>query len=172
MISYKERLAKVKTFIFDVDGVLTDSSLLLFKGEILRTLNSKDGYAIQYAIKMGYRIVIITGGNSLDVKDVLLSLGVNEVCLSSFNKLSVYNRLKTKYNMVDEEVLYMGDDLPDYEVMQNVGVASCPQDACMEIKQISHYQSPFNGGQHCVRDVIEQTLRVQHKWFSEKAFEW
>lgn len=172
MISYKERLKKVTTFMFDVDGVLTDSSIILYNGEFLRKLNSKDGYALQYASKLGYKIIIVTGGNSEDVKSALLGLGINEVHLSSFNKLNVYNELKQKYNLSDEEVLYMGDDIPDYQVMNIVGVATCPQDAAIEIKAISHYQSPFNGGQTCVRDVIEQTLRVQHKWFGDTAFEW
>ena len=158
--------------MFDVDGVLTDSSIILYNGEFLRKLNSKDGYALQYASKLGYKIIIVTGGNSEDVKSALLGLGINEVHLSSFNKLNVYNELKQKYNLSDEEVLYMGDDIPDYQVMNIVGVATCPQDAAIEIKGISHYQSPFNGGQTCVRDVIEQTLRVQHKWFGDTAFEW
>jgi 3-deoxy-D-manno-octulosonate 8-phosphate phosphatase (KDO 8-P phosphatase) len=92
--------------------------------------------------------------------------------LSSFNKLSVYNSIKNEHKLVDEEILYMGDDIPDYHVMSEVGLATCPQDAAVEIKNISHYQSPFNGGRHCVRDVIEQTLRVQNKWFTLEAFEW
>ena len=172
MISYKEKLKEITTFIFDIDGVLTNGDILVFKGEMVRTLNSRDGYALQYAVKMGYRILVITGGTSVEVKNRLLELGVHEVHLSSFNKLAVYTELKQKHNFSDEQVVYMGDDIPDYEVMQQVGVATCPQDACIEIKHISHYQSPFNGGRHCVRDIIEQTLRVQHKWFSEEAFEW
>ncbi len=172
MISYKEKLKKITTFIFDIDGVLTNGDIIVFKGEMARTLNSRDGYALQYAVKMGYTILVITGGRSEDIKNRLLELGVHEVHLSSFNKLSVYNELKEKHNFLDEEVVYMGDDIPDYEVMKTVGVATCPQDACIEIKHISHYQSPFNGGRHCVRDIIEQTIRVQHKWFSEDAFEW
>jgi len=172
MTSYKERLNKVTTLIFDVDGVLTNGDIIIFNGEMSRTMNSKDGYALQYASKNGYRILVITGGQSEEMKSRLLEIGVTEVCLSSFNKIKVYNQLKEKYSFTDEEVLYMGDDIPDYQVMQQVGVATCPQDACVEIKEISHYQSPFNGGRHCVRDVIEQTLRVQEKWFGEKAFEW
>ena len=172
MISYKEKLKNVTTLIFDIDGVLTNGDIIIFNGEMARTLNSRDGYAIQYAVKMGFRILVITGGSSVDVKNRLLELGVHEVHLSSFNKLKVYQTLKQKYEFTDEQALYMGDDIPDYEVMQQVGVASCPQDAAIEIKHISHYQSPFNGGKHCVRDVIEQTLRVQNKWFSDQAFEW
>jgi 3-deoxy-D-manno-octulosonate 8-phosphate phosphatase (KDO 8-P phosphatase) len=172
MISYKEKLKKITTLLFDVDGVLTTGEIILFKGEMARTLNTKDAYAIQYAVKMGFKILIITGGNSIEIRDRLLELGVQDVHLSSFNKLKVYSELKMKHLFSDEEALFMGDDIPDYEVMQQVGVAACPQNACIEIKQISHYQSPFDGGKQCVRDVIEQTLRVQHKWFSEEAFEW
>ena len=172
MISYKERLNNITTFMFDVDGVLTNGDVILFQNEIVRTLNSRDAYALQYASKKGYKIIIVTGGNSTEVRDRLLGLGVHEVYLSSSNKLNVYKGIKEKNGIVDEEILYMGDDIPDYEVMSIAGVAACPQDAAVEIKMISHYQSPFNGGKHCVRDVIEQTLRVQHKWFSTDAFEW
>lgn len=172
MISYKVRLNKITTFIFDVDGVLTNGDIIIQENELVRTFNSRDSYAIQYASKMGYRILIITGGRSTTVKNILLEIGVQEVCLSASNKLYIYTELKNKYNFSDEEVVYMGDDIPDYKVMQKVGCATCPQDAAVEIKLISHYQSPFYGGRHCVRDIIEQTLRVQNKWFTEKAFEW
>lgn len=172
MISFKERLNDITTFIFDVDGVLTDGSVSLFKGEVVRTLNSRDGYALQYASKMGYNIFIISGGTSEDVENRLLNLGVTEVFMGSKNKVEVYNGVKSKYDIKDINVAYMGDDIPDYRVMQMVGLSTCPQDAAVEIKHISHYQSPFLGGRHCVRDVIEQVLRVQGKWFTEDAFEW
>jgi 3-deoxy-D-manno-octulosonate 8-phosphate phosphatase (KDO 8-P phosphatase) len=172
MLSYKVRLNAISTFIFDVDGVLTNGDVMLFQHDLVRTLNSRDAYAIQYAVKMGYRILVITGGNSQEVKDRLIALGVHEVHLSSFNKLQVYEELKARFAFSDGEVLYMGDDIPDYEVMRVVGVAACPQDAAVEIKSICHYQSPYNGGRHCVRDVIEQTLRVQNKWFTKEAYEW
>lgn len=172
MISYKERLKDITTFIFDVDGVLTDGSVLLFKGEILRELNAKDGYALQYASKMGYSIFIITGGNSMDVKNKLLDIGVKEVFLKASHKMEVYENLKSTYNLKDGEILYMGDDVPDYKVMQQVHIATCPQDAIPEIKDICHYQSPKEGGKGCVRDVIEQTLKVQGKWMTDLAFAW
>jgi 3-deoxy-D-manno-octulosonate 8-phosphate phosphatase (KDO 8-P phosphatase) len=172
MTSYKEKLNPVTTFIFDVDGVLTDGSVTLYKDEVVRTLNSRDGYALQFAAKMGYRILIITGGDSPAVESRLMNLGVTEVRSKSSNKADVYESLKEKYGFNNEEVLYMGDDIPDYKVMQMVGISTCPQDAAMEIKAMCDYQSPYNGGRHCVRDVIEQTLRVQEKWFSESAFEW
>lgn len=172
MISYKEKLPQITTFIFDVDGVLTNGDVLLMGGDIVRILNSRDGYALQHAKKKGYRILIITGGSSEEVEERLLGLGVTEVRLKSKNKLTVYKELKEKYGFTDEEVLYMGDDIPDYPVLNIVGVSTCPQDAAVEIKEICHYQSPYNGGRHCVRDVIEQTLRVQDKWFDEDGFEW
>ena len=172
MISYKEKLPQITTFIFDVDGVLTNGDVLLMGSDIVRILNSRDGYALQHAKKKGYRILIITGGSSEEVKIRLLDLGATEVRLKSKNKLTVYKELKEKYGFTDEEVLYMGDDIPDYPVLNIVGVSTCPQDAAVEIKEICHYQSPYNGGRHCVRDVIEQTLRVQDKWFDEDGFEW
>lgn len=172
MTSYKEKLTQITTFIFDVDGVLTDGSVMLFKDEVIRTLNSRDGYALQFAAKSGYKIFIITGGNSPSVKDRLLNLGVTEVRLSAKNKVDVYRELQAIHGFADGEALYMGDDIPDYQVMQKVGVATCPQNASVEIKEIADYQSPINGGSGCARDVIEQTMRVQGKWFSESAFEW
>jgi 3-deoxy-D-manno-octulosonate 8-phosphate phosphatase (KDO 8-P phosphatase) len=172
MISYKEKLNNISTFIFDVDGVLTDGSVLLLQNEVVRTLSSRDGYALQYAAKKGYNIFIITGGNSPSVKDRLENLGAKEVVLRAKNKLEHYNRLKQDYGFNDDDVLYMGDDIPDYEVLQKVGVSTCPQDAVVEVKGICDYQSPYDGGKHCVRDVIEQTLRVQDKWFDKSSFEW
>ncbi|MCO4814447.1 MAG: HAD hydrolase family protein [Flavobacteriales bacterium] len=172
MTSYKEGLNQITTFIFDVDGVLTDGKVILYKDEVVRSLSSRDGYAMQYATKMGYTILILTGGSSNSVKERLLLLGVKEVILSAKNKKQEYELLRSNYSFTNEQVLYMGDDIPDFQVLKEVGVATCPQDAVAEIKAICDYQSPFNGGQHCVRDVIEQTLRVQGKWFQEDAFEW
>ena len=171
-MGYKENLAAITTFVFDVDGVLTDGTVQLIGGDVVRTLSSRDGYALQHAAKLGYQIFIITGGSSLEVKKRLLELGATEVFLKSSNKLAVYQDLKSSYHLKDAEILYMGDDIPDYPVLQQVGVATCPQDAAVEVKQICHYHSPYNGGKHCVRDVIEQTLRVQGKWFNDDSFEW
>jgi 3-deoxy-D-manno-octulosonate 8-phosphate phosphatase (KDO 8-P phosphatase) len=172
MSSYKEALPHITTFIFDVDGVLTNGDVILMHDDVVRILNSRDAYAIQYAAKMGYTILVITGGSSEAVHKRLKDLGVVEVCLNSSNKLHVYDTLKSTYGLKDEEVLYMGDDIPDYHVMRLVGVSTCPQDAAVEIKAIAKYQSPYAGGRHAVRDVIEQTLRVQGKWFSDEAFHW
>lgn len=172
MMTYKERLNHITTFIFDIDGVLTNGDVTIYKDEVVRTLNSRDGYAMQLAAKMGFSVFIISGGSSEPVKSRLLDLGVTEVYLRAYNKIEVYNSLLEKYNLEDTNILYMGDDIPDFKVMQRVGCATCPQDAAIEIKEIAHYQSPFNGGRLAVRDVIEQTLRVQGKWMTEEAFQW
>lgn len=164
-MSYKELLPYITTFIFDIDGVLTDGGVNILTQEAVRTINSRDGYALRYASKMGYSIFVISGGDSKALKKRLILNGVKDVVLNSSNKIDAYNALKTQYELKDDEVLYMGDDIPDYEVMKNVRVATCPQDAAAEIKAIAAYQSPYLGGKHCVRDVIEQTLRVQGKWF-------
>ncbi len=172
MISYKERLHAITTFMFDVDGVLTNGDVILYNNEVIRTMNSKDSYVMQLAIKLGYKIFIITGGRSQEVKDRLLDLGVNEVHLRCSNKLEVYEGIKQAHGLLDAEVLYMGDDIPDFEVLLQVGLATCPQDAAVDIKRICHYQSPFLGGQGCVRDVIEQTLRLHGKWMGELSMHW
>lgn len=172
MQSYKEKLPFITTIILDIDGVLTNGEVFVLKNEFARAINTKDAYAIQYAKRVGLNVLIITGGESQDLKRALEDIGVTEVYLKSSNKIEVYNSAKHKYNFTDEQALYMGDDIPDYPVLKVVGVATCPQDAAVEIKQISHYQSPIQGGQGCVRDIIEQTLRVQGKWFQENAFHW
>ena len=172
MTNYKQKLNKIKVFIFDVDGVLTNGDVYLIGEEMVRVFNSRDGYAIQHAAKSGYTIFVITGGRNEAVQNRLLELGVTEVRLRASNKVLVYQDLKDKYAFTDEQVLYMGDDIPDYRVMELVGVSTCPQDAAEEIKALVDYQSPYDGGRYCVRDVIEQTLRVQGNWLTEAAHHW
>ncbi len=172
MQNYKIKLNKISTFIFDVDGVFTDGKVYLINDDVIRALNSKDGYAVQYATKLGYKVFIITGGNSQQVKDRLLNLGVNEVHLAVKRKLECYENILLRNQVLPEEVLYMGDDIPDIPVLKKVGVSTCPQDACSDVKMLVDYQSHRNGGFGCVRDVVEQTLRVQGKWLLEEAFEW
>ncbi len=172
MQNYKIKLNKISTFIFNVEGVFTDGKVYLINDDVIRALNSKDGYAVQYATKLGYKIFIITGGNSQQVKDRLLNLGVNEVHLAVKRKLECYENILLRNQVLPEEVLYMGDDIPDIPVLKKVGVSTCPQDACSDVKMLVDYQSHRNGGFGCVRDVIEQTLRLQGKWLLEEAFEW
>jgi 3-deoxy-D-manno-octulosonate 8-phosphate phosphatase (KDO 8-P phosphatase) len=166
--NYKEKLNHVSTFIFDVDGVLTDGSVLMIPGhQPIRNFNTKDGFALQLAMKKGYRVVIITGGRSEGVKERLQYLGVNDIFLSAQNKSEVLSSYMKSNDLKAEEILYMGDDLPDYEVMQMVGVSCSPADAAPEIKAISDYVSLKPGGKGCARDVIEQTMKVQHRWMEE-----
>ena len=172
MLSYKERLNPISTFIFDVDGVFTDGKVYLINDEIVRAVNAKDGYAVQYAVKMGYKIFCITGGSSPEVKRRLMGLGVHDVYLAAHNKLERYEQTKKEYNLTDTEIAYMGDDIPDIPVLRVAGLSACPQDAVSDVKASVHYQSPFLGGKTCVRDLIEQTLRCQNKWLTDLAFEW
>ncbi len=165
MLNFKQKLNKITTFIFDVDGVMTDGKVLVMEsGEVVRNMNSKDGYAIHLAVSKKYRIAIISGGNNVAVKNMLLKTGVTDVFINQHDKLTCYLEYLKLNNLTDEEVLFMGDDLPDHEIMSRVGVAVCPKDAVQDIKAICQYVSDKNGGEGCVRDVIEQVLRVQSKW--------
>ncbi|MFC2098844.1 KdsC family phosphatase [Bacteroidota bacterium] len=173
MSNFKEELRKVKAFVFDVDGVLSNAKIYLHPGnEMMRSANIKDGYAIQYAVRKGYPICIITGGNSSTVEERFRNLGVTDIYLSSRNKMENLEDFLSRYDFGPENILYMGDDLPDYLVMKAVGFPTCPSDAVEEIKSISTYISDKTGGEGCVRDVIEQVLRLQGKWMDDNAFSW
>ncbi len=173
MANYKENLKKITTFIFDYDGVMTDGTLVLqHEGQPLRTANVKDGYVLQLAIKLGYNIVIISGGYSKSVENRFGSLNISDVYLSVKDKLSTFQKHVKNNNILPEQVVYMGDDIPDYRVMKAVGIPVCPADASQEIKDISVYISDKKGGQGCVRDIIEQVLKVQGKWMTEESFFW
>ena len=155
MTNFKEGLQAVKAFAFDVDGVLSSPEVYLHPtGEIMRSMNTKDGYALQYAVKRGYPIAIITGGNTESVALRFKGLGITDIYLASSYKMDDFKDFIYKYDLKPEEVLYMGDDLPDIEVMKVVGVPCCPADAVDEVKSVAHYISPFKGGKGCVRDVI------------------
>ena len=161
-----QNLKNITTFIFDVDGVLTNGTVIATEsGELLRSFNTKDGYALQLAAKKGYHICIISGGRGSAMNKRLESLGVADVFLGVDDKLIVFNNYIQQKGIRPDQVLYMGDDIPDAEVMKLVGIATCPHDAVEEIKAISHYISPKNGGDAAVRDVIEKVLKVQKKWF-------
>jgi 3-deoxy-D-manno-octulosonate 8-phosphate phosphatase (KDO 8-P phosphatase) len=163
--NFKTKLKRVKTFLFDVDGVLTDGSIMLLPtGEQVRVMNTKDGYAMQLAIKKGYRIAIITGGKSESVRIRLNGLGITDVYLGISDKLDVFKEYIEIHQLNPDDILYMGDDVPDYEVMQRVGVPTCPVDSAPEIKALCLYVSDKKGGMGCVRDVIEQVMKVQGTW--------
>lgn len=172
MINYD--LRKIKAIIFDVDGVLSAETITLHpNGEPMRTVNIKDGYAIQLAMKQGLRIVILTGGKTQSIRTRYENLGVEDIFMGCAVKIKVYDEFIANYGYTDEEVMYMGDDIPDYEIMKRVGCPVCPKDACSDIKDLSLYVSHLDGGYGCGRDVIEQVLRAQGKWLeSEKAFGW
>ena len=165
--NYKELLKEITTFILDVDGVLTNGKILVTsKGKMLREMNTKDGFIIKYALDKGFKIFIISGGTNKGVKERLKDLGIEEIFLGEHTKKDTYDKLIKKYNLKKNEIVYMGDDIPDIPVMKKIGVPCCPNDAVPDVKQISIYISKKNGGQGCVRDIIEQTLRVQNKWIT------
>ena len=163
--SYKEYLNDINTFVFDVDGVLTDGTVsVTTSGEMLRTMNIKDGYALKTAIDNGYNICIISGGSNEGVRLRLQGLGVKDIHLGIHDKIETLNSYLKANNIDSNNVLYMGDDIPDYQVMKLVGLPCSPQDAAPEIKAISSYVSHRSGGKGAVRDVIEQVMKVQGKW--------
>jgi len=173
MGNYKELLKYINTFIFDYDGVLTDGSIIMTNsGEAYRISNVKDGYALQLAKKKGYRVAVISGAHSESMIQRLTSIQITDVFLGVENKLWIFQQYLKQHNLSKEQVLFMGDDIPDYEVMIEAGVSACPADASEEIKSVAKYISHLNGGKGCVRDVIEQVLKVQGKWMNDDAYHW
>ena len=165
--SYKEYLEHITTFIFDVDGVLTNATVTVTtSGELLRTMNMKDGYGLKTAVDMGFNVCIISGGSNEGVRMRLAGLGISDIYLSAHNKIEQLQDYINRKGIKSENILYMGDDIPDCPVMKLVGLPCCPQDAVPEIKTISKYISHKKGGEGAVRDVIEQVLKVQGKWNS------
>jgi 3-deoxy-D-manno-octulosonate 8-phosphate phosphatase (KDO 8-P phosphatase) len=172
MINYD--LQKIRAVVFDLDGVLSSETIALgMDGTPLRTVNIKDGYAIQLAMKMGLRVAIISGCKIEAVRKRYEGLGMEDIYLGATVKIKIYDDFIAKYGLKDDEVIFMGDDIPDLEVMRRVGCAVCPKAACPEVKAASCYVSGYCGGQGCGRDVLEQVLRAQSKWLSdERAFGW
>ena len=173
MSSINYDLKKIKGFIFDVDGVLSKDVIPLHpNGDPMRTVNIKDGYALQLAVKKGYQVAIITGGYTDSVKMRFERLGVKYIYMRSSVKMKDYTDFMNRTGLKPEEVLYAGDDIPDYEVMKLVGLPVAPADAASEIKDISLYISSKNGGEGIARDVIEQTMKTQGTWLTGEAFGW
>ena len=172
-MNYKAKLHEIKAFVFDFDGVMTDGSVWMYADkETVRCGNIKDGFAIQYAVKKGYIIAVISGATSLSINNRMESLGVTQIYTGCANKMETYRKFLAMNGLEEKNVLCMGDDIPDYEIMSHCGVAACPSDASVEIKAISDYISFCKGGEGCVRDVIEQVLRLQEKWFQSDAMTW
>lgn len=168
-MNFKQALTKIRAFAFDIDGVLSASCVPMNdNGEPLRMVNIKDGYAIQLAARIGYPIAIITGCKTESVRVRYESLGVKDIYLGASRKSGPFEDFLKRNNLCAEEVLYMGDDIPDYEIMKRCGIAACPADAAPEIKAISHYVSDRKGGDGCVRDVMEQVLKVQNNWLGSR----
>ena len=172
MINYD--LTKIKALVFDVDGVLSAETIQMNdEGVLMRSVNTKDGYVLRLAVTMGLHVAIITGALEEAIRRRYEGLRIYDVFLGSSVKTDSLKKLLEKYNLSADEVLYMGDDIPDYEVMKQVGLPCCPADAAPEIREISRYVSHRNGGYGCVRDVIEQVLKAQGKWMANaKAFSW
>lgn len=164
-MNHLEIFSSIHTFIFDVDGVLTNNEVLITeKGELLRKMNVRDGMAIKMAIEKGFKIAVITGGRSEGVIKRLEALGIKDIYSGISDKLEAFEAFVTQYELDPLGILYMGDDLPDYPVMRRVGLATCPKNAAPELFPITNYVSPYNGGEGCVRDVIEKVMRLQGNW--------
>jgi 3-deoxy-D-manno-octulosonate 8-phosphate phosphatase (KDO 8-P phosphatase) len=163
-----EQFKEIKTFIFDVDGVLTNSQLLVTEeGQLLRQMNVRDGFALKHAVRQGYNVCIITGGKSVGVKKRLEGLGITDIFLGANDKVKIYKDYVYANELDEDLILYMGDDLPDYYVMRKVGLPVCPADASPEIVDIAKYISPIKGGAGCARDVIEKVLKLNGDWMEE-----
>ena len=173
MINYKEKLQPIKAFVFDFDGVMTDGSVWVYADkETVRAGNIKDGFAVQYAVKKGYLVAVISGATSASIDNRMHMLGVEHCYTGCGDKRVTYERFLKENNLTDSQVLFMGDDLPDYPLVRRAGVGTCPSDAAIEIKEIADYISIHAGGHGAVRDVIEQVLRLHGNWFHEDAVIW
>ena len=163
----EERLKKIKAFVFDVDGVFTDGGILATaEGDLYRTFDSKDGFGIRMAMMKGYKLGIITGGRSESITKRFLQCGIKpeDVYLGSRDKIEDFEDFCRKYDLLPEEILYMGDDLPDIPVMQACGCGACPSDAVEDVKEIADWVSEFPGGKRCVRNGLEMVMKLQGKW--------
>lgn len=168
---FKDELKKIRAFVFDVDGVLSRHEMsLTAEGELIRTSCAKDGYAIMYSNRKGYIIAVISGGGAPGIRERLEKLGIKDIYLKIPNKQEALDEIIQKYSLKPEEIMYMGDDIPDYNVMTKVGLPVCPLDACEEIKSISRYISDVNGGMGCVRDVISQVLKAKGDWMDTTCY--
>ena len=170
---FKDELKKIRAFIFDVDGVLSNQTQnLTHEGESIRTSCTKDGYALMYCIRKGYIVGIISGGGAPGVRERMEKLGIKpeNIYLKIANKLEALEEIILRYSLQKEEIMYMGDDIPDYNVMTQVGLPVCPLDACEEIKSVARYISDVKGGEGCVRDVVAQVLKAKGDWMDTSCY--
>lgn len=172
-LPFKQRLHEIEAFVFDNDGVFTNGTVYLMPGgEQVRTASTKDGYAVQHAVKCGVRIAMITGGRSDEVIRRMNGLGVTEVITGAALKIGEFNALCERWNVLPSKVCYMGDDIPDIPVLKAAGLACCPQDAAPEVRDLCDYVSPINGGEGCVRDILEQSMKLKGLWMNDRAHAW
>ncbi|GAB5539951.1 MAG: HAD-IIIA family hydrolase [Salibacteraceae bacterium] len=165
-MSYLDKFHAVKAFVFDVDGVLTNGRVVLLPdGQQMRQMHSKDGYALQLAIKKGYQVGIITGGSSIQVKERLKALGITDIYLGASHKDEALEDMMMSHDLKADEICYMGDDIPDLCVLNQVGLPTCPNDAAPEVKSTCEYISDLGGGMGCVRDIVEKVMRTQNNWY-------
>ncbi|MDR3046331.1 MAG: HAD-IA family hydrolase [Bacteroidales bacterium] len=172
-MNYRERLHKVNTFIFDFDGVLSDGKIyVLPDGDQIRATDTKDGYAIHYALKLGYKVCIISGGYSDTMRLRFTNFPQMDIFLKVSDKMKTFEEYRKNNQLEYENIMYVGDDIPDIPVLKLAGIACCPEDASEEVKTVAHYISHKKGGSGCIRDVIEQTLKAQQKWMGADAHIW
>jgi len=172
-MNYKTKLAYIELFVFDYDGVFNDGTILLMPdGSEVRQASTLDGFAVQWAVKQGLKLALLTGGSEKAVASRMVKLGVEEVHLRCEDKFESLKALCEKLQIPLDKVAYMGDDIPDVVAMREVGLAACPEDAVEEVRNIAHYISPKRGGKGCVRDLLEQAMRLKGVWSSEKAHKW
>ncbi len=168
-----ERYARLTTFMMDLDGVLTDGyDYCTDEGEVLRGLHVRDGFALQYALRMGYNVCVLSGSKSSGVRARLERLGVTDVYMGVPFKMDVFLQYKTQKSLRGEEIVYIGNDMPDLDVMKQVGLAVAPCDAANDILQVAHYITNVGGGRGCVREIIENVLKLQEKWYTPQTFSW
>lgn len=168
-----DSLKSIRTFIFDVDGVLTSGSVLVTEeGHMLRSVNIKDGYALQHAVKQGYNIAIISGGNSKGMFHRFHGLGITEIYLGQKNKLEAFNKVLFDFKVAAADVAYVGDDMPDYPLLKLAGLPCCPADASDDIKAICTYVSPVSGGQGVARELLEKAMKLQETWWNSDTHDW
>ena len=171
--NYKALLKDITTLVFDVDGVLTDSSVLVTSdGEMLRKMNTRDGFALKVAVDVGLNVCIISGGSNEGVRKRLEGLGLKNIILGAHDKIKNLKKLMLDLGIDKNEIMYMGDDIPDIPVLKHVGLATCPADAASEVKAVCAYVSPYGGGKGCVRDILEQVLKAKGQWLDAESYEW
>lgn len=168
-----QKLSTLKTFIFDIDGVLTTGNVLVTEeGHMLRSVNIKDGFALQHAVKQGYNIAIISGGNSQGMLHRFQGLGIKEIYLGQKNKMAAFEKVCADFGVTEKQVAYVGDDMPDFPILKRAGLAVCPADAAYDIQEICEWILSVGGGQGCARLLLETAMKLQNTWHNDDTHTW